>query len=63
MKIIIYLLILLSVSLCQKQPIALCTQLNFLPMPRQISCNIKDLTPKEVKNPCNILFVLKLQTN
>lgn len=40
-----------------------CTQLSFLPMPKSIKCNLEDQTRYEIKDPCDIMYLLKTEGN
>lgn len=63
--ILIYLALFALVFLTQSFPrfkATTCTQLNFLPMPKKIECNISDDSIYKVENPCSILYSIKGST-
>lgn len=36
-----------------------CTEINFLPMPKSITCNIENQTPYKMEDPCSIVYLIK----
>lgn len=49
---------LISLACSQNNQITMCTQLNFLPMPKKINCNISNPNPIPMDNPCKILYII-----